>query len=134
MSNINDTRKAHAYDFRDQVDLGYCTAKQIAYLLLEGVNVYAPAGMWRRINKHLKKMGVGSDLDLDFSIIDIDAQIEIDSWIGVWLALDEIEVEAKVNAFIEEVNLSMEKEVEVFLEDMYLMNLLDGPDPEEESE
>ena len=134
MSNINDTRKAFAYDYSDQVDLGYCTAKQVAYLLLEGVEVYAPNKMWRRINKHLNKMGVSTDLDLEFSIIDFETAQQIDAWIGYWLYLHEEEVQAKVDAFIEQVNLSMEKEVEEFLEDMYLMGFLDGPDPEEESE
>lgn len=126
-----DTRKAFAYDYSDQIDLGNCTAKQIAYLLLEGVEVYAPNKMWRRIRKHLNKMGVSPDIDSN-SIIDVETAQEVDGWIGLWLYLHEQEVQAKVDAFIEEVNLSVEKEVEEFLEDMYLMGFLDGPDSGEE--
>ena len=126
-----DTRKAFAYDYSDQIDLGNCTAKQIAYLILEGVDVYAPHKMWKRINKHLNKMGVGRDIDVN-SIIDVETAREIDGWIGLWLYLHEEEVQARVDAFIERVNLSVEQEVEEFLEDMYLMEFLDGPESEEE--
>lgn len=125
-----DTRKAFAYDYSDQIDLGNCTAKQIAYLIVEGVDVYAPNKMWKRINKHLNKMGVGRDINVN-SIIDVETAREIDGWIGLWLHLHEEEVQARVDAFIEEVNLSVEQEVEEFLEDMYLMGFLDGPEEEE---
>lgn len=126
-----DTRKAFAYDYSDQIDLGNCTAKQIAYLMLEGVEVYAPNKMGRRIRKHLNKMGVSPDIDVD-SIIDAETAREIDGWIGLWLYLHEEEVQARVDAFIKRVNLSVEQEVEEFLEDMYLMEFLDGPESEEE--
>jgi hypothetical protein len=126
-----DTTRAFAYDYADQIDLGSLTAKQIACLLSEGVDVYAPNKMWKRIHKHLNKMGVGRDIDVN-SIIDSETASQVDAWIGYWLYVHEQEVQAKVDAFIEQVNLSMEKEVEEFLEDMYLMNLLDGPEPEEE--
>lgn len=125
-----DTRKAFAYDYSDQVDLGSCTAKQLAYLLLEGVDVYAPNKMWKRIYKHLNKMGVGRDIDIN-SIIDVETASQIDVWIGYWLYMHQQETEAKVDAFINQVNLSMEKEVDEFLEDMYLMGFLDGPEEEE---
>jgi hypothetical protein len=127
-----DTTRAFAYDYAEQIDLGSLTAKQIACLLLEGVDVYAPNKMWKRIHKHLNKMGVGRDINLGFDMIDFNAQQEVDAWIGYVLCMHELDVQAKVDAFIEQVNLSMEKEVEEFLEDMYLMNLLDGPEPEEE--
>ena len=133
LNNNQTNTRAYAYDYSEQIDLGSLTAKQVACLLLEGVNVYAPNKMWKRIRKHLSKMGVSRNIDVDFSIIDFVTALEIDAWIGYWLDVHEYEVQAKIDAFIEEVNLSMEEEVEEFLEDMYLMGFLDGPDSEEES-
>ena len=90
----------------------YTTAKEIAYLYVEGVDVLASPKEWRRIGKRLKQMGLGQ-----------------------WSTCPMTELEVMfVDLVIEEANRDLEREVDAFLEDMYLMNLLDGPDEEEEEE
>jgi hypothetical protein len=88
------------------------TAREIAYLAVEGVPVWASGKAWRRIHKRLNKMGLedlGPITLTEMSDLEIEATIEeADNWAS--------------------------EQVDSFLEDMYIMGMLEEEEEEEEEE
>ena len=97
--------KEMAINKYDGVDMNM-PAKELAYLHVEGVNVYATDAEWKRINKRLRTMGL-----VTYGTIMLDDN-------------------AKVSSFIESCNLTAE--VDLFIEEMWIMGMLDQPDDDDD--
>jgi len=90
----------------------HLTAKKIAYLYVEGVEMTASSKEWKRINKRLHNMGLVTS---NYSAC----------------SMDEVTLMA-IDIVIAQVEENFTKEIDSFLEDMYIMGMLEEPAEEED--
>jgi hypothetical protein len=88
------------------------TAKEIAYLFVEGVAVRASGAEWRRINKRIRQMGLTWGNPTEIGLIDL------------W----------GVNIVIQEAEDYFASDVDVFLEEMYIMGMLEEADDDDDDD
>lgn len=91
----------------------HLTAKDIAYLAVEGVEVHATRKEWRRINKRARQMGL--------TIADEPARLTELAALEVAIA-------------IEEASLTITREVDDALEMFYILGMLEDSNDDEEDE
>lgn len=91
----------------------HLTAKTIAYLAIEGVQVHASTKEWARINKRARKMG----------LVIADEHVSI----------DEV-TQMAIDILIQETDLDIQYEVEELLEEFYVLGMLDDSDPDDEED
>lgn len=100
-----------AFNKVNHVSLDSCTAKQIALLVVEGVDVWATDLEWRRINKRLRQMGL-----VDNGFVEVCHEVNLATVEGIVTA-----------------GIDMDAEVWGFLNDMSIMGMVsdtfDAPCP-----